>query len=317
MASYKGVVVSPSLTQTAGGKNLYVPSAAGNGPEVILGDVDITGDLEVDGGAVSIVQTDRTTPSSAATLSLSGGLGAGGAAGGSVYTFYKGCGPLGSGVIYQDHLQLFRFGPTGAVQPTLSQVLDIAPKMVADSSPAQNLMSVFSDVYVGGDLLVTGGLKGPSGILNVPSVMRLGPVGTDAAQSQLPAPPTDLSVGCEVAPVTKVWTIPAGSGVVGITFTDLNAWINDTKPHKFFISIMSTAAGVPGDRFFGSFDYYSFGSSAAGQLQTSAPVTRNYVGVTDAVLTVPAVGSGPYVLNFGYGGSANANTIYITIKVVA
>lgn len=156
MASYKGVVVSPSLTQTAGGKNLYVPSAAGSGPEVILGDVDITGDLEVQGGAVSIVQTDRVTPSSAATLSLSGGLGAGGAAGGSKYTFYKGCGPLGSGVIYQDHLQLFRFGPTGAVQPTLSQVLDIAPKMVADSSPAQNLMSVFADVTVGGKLAVSG-----------------------------------------------------------------------------------------------------------------------------------------------------------------
>lgn len=317
MASYKGVVVSPSLTQTAGGKNLYVPSAAGNGPEVILGDVDITGDLEVDGGAVSIVQTDRVTPSSAATLSLSGGLGAGGAAGGSVYTFYKGCGPLGSGVIYQDHLQLFRFGPTGAVQPTLSQVLDIAPKMVADSSPAQNLMSVFSDVNVGGDVLVAGKLQGPSGILNVPSVMRLGPVGTDAAQSQLPAPPTGLSVGCEVAPVTKVWTIPAGSGLVGITFNDLNAWINDTKPHKFFISVVSTdaASATPANRFFGSFDYYSFGSSVP--LITSAPVTLNYVGDAGVVATVPALGVGPYVLNFGYGGSANANTIYITIKVVA
>lgn len=155
MASYKGVVVSPSLTQTAGGKNLYVPSAAGNGPEVILGDVDITGDLTVQGGAASIVQTDRTTPSSAATLELSGGLGANGAAGGSKYTFYKGCGPSGA-VVNQDHLQLIRFGPTGAVNPGVSGVLDIAPKMVANSSAAQNLMSVFADLSVGGTLAVSG-----------------------------------------------------------------------------------------------------------------------------------------------------------------
>lgn len=155
MASYKGVVVSPSLTQTAGGKNLYVPSAAGSGPEEILGDLEITGDLSVDGGAVSIVQSDRT-PSSAATLSLSGGLGANGAAGGSAYTFYKGCGPSGV-AIQQDHLQLIRFGPTGAVNPGVSGVLDIAPKMVANPNlPAENLATLFADLTVNGALTVSG-----------------------------------------------------------------------------------------------------------------------------------------------------------------
>ena len=121
---------------------------------------------------VSIVQTDRTTPSSAATLELSGGLGGGGAAGGSVYKFYKGCGPLGTGVINQDHLQLIRFGPTGAVAPILSGVLDIAPKMVADSSSsAENLMSVFADLNVGGTLAVGGALTsglGSFGATNPP-----------------------------------------------------------------------------------------------------------------------------------------------------
>lgn len=103
-------------------------------------------------GAVTVLQTDRSTPSAAATLSLSGGLGAGGAAGGSVYTFYKGCGPLGSGVIGQDHLQLFRFGPAGVVQPAISQVLAIAPKAVANASPAENVATMFADLAVSGAL---------------------------------------------------------------------------------------------------------------------------------------------------------------------
>ena len=122
------------------------------------GNVNLTGtaSLVVAGSATAssgvILQPDRITPSAAATLSLSGGLGAGGAAGGSVYTFYKGCGPLGSGVIGQDHLQLFRFGPAGVVQPALSQVLDIAPKAVANASPAENVATMFADLAVSGAL---------------------------------------------------------------------------------------------------------------------------------------------------------------------
>lgn len=161
MASYKGVVVSPSLTQTAGGKNLYVPSAAGNGPEVILGDVDITGDLAVKGGDVTIVQTDRTTVGSAATLTLSGGIGAApdSVPGASKYTFYKGCGPSGPlDVIKQDSLQLLRFGPTGSVNTTGSNVLIFSPKMLPNTSgsPAENLATVYADVSVGGTLAVSG-----------------------------------------------------------------------------------------------------------------------------------------------------------------
>lgn len=125
------------------------------------------------GNSASIVQTDRTTASSAATLTLSGGLGAGGATGGSAYTFFKGCGPLGSGVINQDHLQLLRFGPTGAVA-SISGILDIAPKMVADSSSAQNLMSVFADVNVGGALNV-------GGVLGLLAIGSLGADGPDDA----------------------------------------------------------------------------------------------------------------------------------------
>jgi hypothetical protein len=116
---------------------------------------------------VSIVQTDRVTASSAATLELSGGLGGDGAVGGSNYTFYKGCGPQGSGVIYPDHLQLFRFGPTGAVQPTLSQVLDIGPKLGAADPllPAVNLMTLYADLQVAGALSST---RGSFGATNPP-----------------------------------------------------------------------------------------------------------------------------------------------------
>lgn len=108
------------------------------------------------GNSASIVQTDRVTPSSAATLTLSGGLGANGAAGGSAYTFYKGCGPSGV-ALQQDHLQLIRFGPTGAVNPGVSGVLDIAPKMLPNTSgsPAENLATMFADLTVGGIVMGT------------------------------------------------------------------------------------------------------------------------------------------------------------------
>lgn len=107
------------------------------------------------GAGVNIVQTDRVTPGSAATLELSGGLGAGGAAGGSSYKFFKECGPDAGG-LQRDHLQLFRYGPTGAVNSTIAQVLDIAPKMVANSSAAHNLANLFADLSVGGTLAVSG-----------------------------------------------------------------------------------------------------------------------------------------------------------------
>ena len=128
------------------------PQSVGH-PNTICKTLTATNTL-VGGGdvSVSVVQTDRTTPNSSASLVLSGDLGAGGAAGGSSYALLKGCGPSGSGVIEQDHLQLIRFGPTGATNPGVAEVLDIAPKMVADSSPAQNLASMYADLYVGGDV---------------------------------------------------------------------------------------------------------------------------------------------------------------------
>ena len=94
--------------------------------------------------SVRVVQTDLTTPGSSAVLTVSGGLGTGGGTGGSEYQFIKGCGPSAGGIV-TDHLQLFRYGPQGAVAP-LSQVLDIAPKLVADSLPAGDIVNFSSDV---------------------------------------------------------------------------------------------------------------------------------------------------------------------------
>jgi len=109
--------------------------------------------------SVIIVQNDRTTTGSSAVLELSGGLGADGAAGGSKYTFLKCCGPSGDG-LQQDHLQLFRYGPTGTVGSSGGlQVLDIAPKMLpADPLlPAANLVTLYADLQVTGALSSTRG----------------------------------------------------------------------------------------------------------------------------------------------------------------
>jgi hypothetical protein len=156
MASYKGVFIAPSLTKTAGGKDMYVPLASDSGGSVIEGDVTITGTLSVDTDEVvktkvTVLQEDLTTPQASAILDLSGGVGQNGPAGSSIYRFSKVCGPS-AGAQYQDHLHLFRLGPTGATNPIVSGILDIGPKMVADSSPAQNLASMYADLYVGGDV---------------------------------------------------------------------------------------------------------------------------------------------------------------------
>ena len=59
-SAYKGVVISPSLTKTAGGQDLYVPliPSAGGGGDVIPGNLQVTGNIAVGGtstltGAVS------------------------------------------------------------------------------------------------------------------------------------------------------------------------------------------------------------------------------------------------------------------------
>lgn len=99
---------------------------------------------------VSIYQKDLTTPGACAVLNIGGGAGVDGPTGGANYTLFKCCGPSAGGVS-QDHLQLFRYGPVGAISQ-LSEVLEIAPKMVADTSPAVNLTTLFSDLQVDGTI---------------------------------------------------------------------------------------------------------------------------------------------------------------------
>ena len=74
-SSYKGVVVPPSLTKTAGGQDLYLPFTPGSA-EVIPGNLQVGGNLEVEGsstltGAVST--GDLTSLSVAVTGSVTAG----------------------------------------------------------------------------------------------------------------------------------------------------------------------------------------------------------------------------------------------------
>jgi len=69
-SAYKGVVISPSLTKTAGGQDLYVPLVpSSGGGDVFPGNVQIAGNLAV-GGTTSLsgaVSTGALTPASVTT----------------------------------------------------------------------------------------------------------------------------------------------------------------------------------------------------------------------------------------------------------
>jgi len=101
-------------------------------------------------------QENITTPGASCSIALAGGpVGAAGSFPGMAnYTLFKGCGPSAGGV-NQDALHLYRYGPTGAVNPTISQVIQIAPKMAATpGNPSDNLMQIFSDLTIDGTLTV-------------------------------------------------------------------------------------------------------------------------------------------------------------------
>lgn len=75
-SAYKGVVVAPSLTKTAGGQDLYVPlilGAADGGGDVFPGNVQIVGNLEVGGTTKLIGDVEADGELSAAGNITSGG----------------------------------------------------------------------------------------------------------------------------------------------------------------------------------------------------------------------------------------------------
>lgn len=119
-------------------------------------------------------QENITTPGASCSITLAGGTpGAPGSFPGMAnYTLFKGCGPS-SGGVNQDALHLYRYGPTGAVNPGISQVLQVAPKMVATPNlPADNLMQILSDVAISGAL--TSGF-GSFGASNPPASIGAAP----------------------------------------------------------------------------------------------------------------------------------------------
>ena len=128
-------------------------------------------------------QENITTPGASCSIALAGGpVGAAGSFPGMAnYTLFKGCGPSAGGV-NQDALHLYRYGPTGAVNPSISQVIQIAPKMAATPNlGADNLMQIFADVNVAGALTSSFGSFGasnpPASIGATPSQYVLGVFG--------------------------------------------------------------------------------------------------------------------------------------------
>ena len=81
MSSYKGIVVPPSLTKTAGGQDMYIPvDPIGGGGDVIPGNLQVGGNLAVDGsatidGAVSCGSTLAVTgPTTMSDLTAAGNV---------------------------------------------------------------------------------------------------------------------------------------------------------------------------------------------------------------------------------------------------
>lgn len=75
-SAYKGVVISPSLTKTAGGQDLYVPLVpSSGGGDVFPGNVQIAGNLAV-GGTTSLGGAVSTGALTSASVTTSGSVSA-------------------------------------------------------------------------------------------------------------------------------------------------------------------------------------------------------------------------------------------------
>ena len=282
-----------TASQTAG--TYYLQGGASDIAAVIDGNLRVTGNVQVDGNevvggslsAASLAATGAVTGASVAATGAvtAASVAATGAVTAATATVTGGvnCGGL------------LTAGNVGCGTASVTAALTAGSLTVSNDSTVNS-----------GDL-VMGQVSGEAG------QMTAGPVLAGPGML-LPAPPATLTVAREVVPVTKAITV--GAAAVSTTFADLNAWINDVRPHRYFIGIMSQTTISDGNLNFGSFDYYSYGSSAVGAPPTSAPVAANYVGRTGLVTTFPSAGTGPYQLFFNWGGDPIPNVLYIYIKVI-
>lgn len=165
---------------------------------------------------LAVQQTDTTTAGSCAVLSFQGQLpsgSGGGPTGSASYVFTKGVGPAAGGIV-PDHLQLFRYGPAGAVAP-LSEILDIAPKMVATpGSPTVDTMTINTDLILNGTL--SGGFASTTNYVDEPNgisslrCITIGPYRIAFGQSTPLFQGTDVTVGLHTVPAA---TFPGQTGV--------------------------------------------------------------------------------------------------------
>jgi|FreactcultureFD7_1027221.scaffolds.fasta_scaffold06290_6 hypothetical protein len=113
-SAYKGVVISPSLTKTAGGQDLYVPliPSAGGG-DVIPGNLQVVGNLAV-GGTSTLTDTVSTGALTSASVTSPGQISgatvvsAGQVSGASVVS----AGPV-TASLFQSASQVVNFTATG------------------------------------------------------------------------------------------------------------------------------------------------------------------------------------------------------------
>lgn len=173
------LVISPAVTQTANGQDLYVPNAGSPGAPVVDSDLTVTGELSAEGGLlvvsdgtvgrdVRIVELGRVA-GTVASLSIGGSLtdeqAQTSTPGGANYTLFKTTGPT-PGVLQQDALQLFRYGPASAGAQN-SQVIGIEAK------PGPVVAGVENDMFVGADVTTQGSVIATTGVYT-PALYRLG-----------------------------------------------------------------------------------------------------------------------------------------------
>jgi len=138
--------------------NTNNPQGMGH-PNVTMGSLTVSNNGQTGAAGSSskvlILQTDNTTPGQAASLLFEGGditL-----PGGSQYVLSKATGPS-AGFVNQDHLQLFRYGPTGASAP-IAEVFDIGAKMLPSVDPVVNTMTLYADLALMGGNITNNGAE--------------------------------------------------------------------------------------------------------------------------------------------------------------
>jgi cytoskeletal protein CcmA (bactofilin family) len=268
-------------SQAAG--TYYIQSGASDISQVIEGNIQITGDLQVDGNevvggsltAASLVATGAVT---GATVAAAGAVTAASVAATNAVTAAT---MTASGILSGGSIQT-----PGTLQ-------------VAGAGTVSGTLTTFGNLYVNGtapnnNCAVAGTITGTGGMF-VPNGAAYRSTATQGA-----APGVSGMQG------TRLYQVSVGAGAVNVD-VGLNEILNDTVPHQLSVTIIG--AGAPGTAPFASYGVIQSYPISTGQ------VPNLQISATGGGYSWNASG-GAGTFNLGLNGAAAATTATVIITII-